>query len=121
MDTISGVHHFPCHQSVFFYCLSGIDNMFEILMQEIITAGHYQNLYPNPCKHVRNNSVLPTIATSDDNFHSQTEEGVFGSKFVTVCITGNKDCEVEMVAYQVKLFTCWCIQCLIGEITFNCR
>ena len=22
-------------------------------MQEIITAGHYQNLYPNPCKHVR--------------------------------------------------------------------
>ena len=23
-----------------------------IVMQEIITAGHYQNLYPNPCKHV---------------------------------------------------------------------
>merc|ERR1711951_237173 len=51
-------------------------------MGEIITAGHYQNLYPNPCKH--------------------TEEGVFGSKFVTVCITGNKDCEVEMMAYQVS-------------------
>merc|ERR1719295_2008325 len=42
----------------------------------------YQDLYPNPCKH--------------------TEEGVFGSKFVTVCITGNKDCEVEMMAYQVS-------------------
>merc|ERR1711997_847878 len=50
--------------------------------QEIITAGHYQNLYPSPCKH--------------------TEEGGFGPKFVTVCITGNKDCEVEMVAYQVS-------------------
>ena len=24
-----------------------------VTMQEIITAGHYQNLYPNPCKHVR--------------------------------------------------------------------
>ena len=35
-------------------------------------------------------------------FQSQTEEGVFGSKFVTVCITGNKDCEVEMMAYQVR-------------------
>ena len=35
---------------------------------------------------------------------SQTEEGVFGSKFVTVCITGNKDCEVEMMAYQVRWF-----------------
>ena len=23
-----------------------------VTMQEIITAGHYQNLYPNPCKHV---------------------------------------------------------------------
>ena len=37
-------------------------------------------------------------------YQSQTEEGVFGSKFVTVCITGNKDCEVEMVAYQVRWF-----------------
>jgi len=59
----------------------GMDTHF-LSAQEIITAGHYQNLYPNPCKH--------------------TEEGVFGSKFVTVCITGNKDCEVEMVAYQVS-------------------
>ena len=31
---------------------------------------------------------------------------MFGSKFVTVCITGNKEMEVEMVAYQVKWLMC---------------
>jgi len=32
----------------------------------------------------------------------QTEEGFFGSKFVTVVITGNKEGDVEMMAYQVS-------------------
>ena len=74
-----------------------------IMMQEIITAGHYQNMHPNPCK-----QVLLTVLLNQTHSHilSQTEEGVFGSKFVTVCITGNKDCEVEMVAYQVKWLMC---------------
>jgi len=49
---------------------------------EIITAGHYQNLRHNPCR--------------------QTEEGYFGSKFVTVCVTGNKDQEVSMEGYMVS-------------------
>jgi len=50
--------------------------------QEIITAGHYQNQRSNPCK--------------------QTEEGYFGSKFVTVCVTGNKEQEVSMEGYMVS-------------------
>lgn len=37
--------------------------------QECIMAGHLQNLHPNPCR----------FASS----------GYFGSKFVTVCVTGN--------------------------------
>lgn len=36
--------------------------------QECITAGHYQNLHPNACRHAAS--------------------GHFGSKFVTVCVTG---------------------------------
>jgi len=59
----------------------GIDTHF-LSAQEIITAGHYQNMHTNPCK--------------------QTEEGFFGSKFVTVVITGNKEGDVEMMAYQVS-------------------
>lgn len=39
--------------------------------QECIMAGHYQNLHPNPCR----------FASS----------GNFGSKFVTVCVTGNRN------------------------------
>ena len=27
-------------------------HMIVIMMQEIITAGHYQNMHPNPCKQV---------------------------------------------------------------------
>lgn len=36
--------------------------------QECIMAGHYQNLHPNPCKYA--------------------SSGYYGSKFVTVCVTG---------------------------------
>ena len=49
--------------------------------QEIITAANYQNMFPNNCK--------------------LTDEGVFGSKFVTICVTGNKDNEIHMEGYQV--------------------
>jgi len=56
--------------------------------QEIITSGHYQNLHPNKCK--------------------QTEEGVFGSKFVTVCVTGNNENQIDMQGYQVSN-QCMCL------------
>ena len=35
-------------------------------------------------------------------FRRLTDEGVFGSKFVTVCVTGNKDKEIHMEGYQVQ-------------------
>ncbi|KAF2902092.1 hypothetical protein ILUMI_04080 [Ignelater luminosus] len=50
--------------------------------QECIMAGHYQNLHPNPSK----------FATS----------GTYGSKFVTVCVTGDKSNQVHMEGYQVS-------------------
>ena len=63
-------------------CYRGVDTHF-LSAQEIITSAHYQNLFPNKCK--------------------QTDDGVFGSKFVTVCVTGNKENEIHMEGYQVYL------------------
>jgi len=59
----------------------GMDTHF-LSAQEIINAASYQNTHPNACK--------------------LTEEGVFGSKFVTVCVTGNKENEIHMEGYQVS-------------------
>ncbi|KAL1497698.1 hypothetical protein ABEB36_008615 [Hypothenemus hampei] len=50
--------------------------------QECIMAGYFQNLHPNSCK----------FASS----------GSFGSKFVTVCVTGDKLNQVHMEGYQVS-------------------
>ena len=44
---------------------------------EVITAAHLQNLYPNPCK------LSPS--------------GYFGSKMVTVIVTGDKNNQVRIV------------------------
>ena len=62
----------------------GADTHF-LSAQEIITAAAHQNLNPNKCK--------------------QADEGVFGSKFVTICVSGNKDNEVHMEGYQVTTET----------------
>ncbi|KAL1130827.1 hypothetical protein AAG570_012068 [Ranatra chinensis] len=58
-----------------------IDSHF-LSAQECITAGHFQNLHPNPCK------LSPT--------------GYFGSKFVTVCVTGDDKNQVHMEGYAVS-------------------
>ncbi|XP_015791716.1 nuclear protein localization protein 4 homolog [Tetranychus urticae] len=50
--------------------------------QECILAGHFQNVYPNACR----------LST----------QGYFGSKFVTVCVTGDKDNQIHMEGYQVS-------------------
>ncbi|KAG1669348.1 Nuclear protein localization protein 4 [Nymphon striatum] len=50
--------------------LRNVDSHF-LSAQECIMAGHFQNMHPNPCK----------MASS----------GYFGSKFVTVLVTGDKD------------------------------
>ncbi|XP_066982321.1 nuclear protein localization protein 4 homolog isoform X1 [Macrobrachium rosenbergii] len=49
---------------------------------EVITAAHLQSLHPNPCK------ISP--------------DGTYGSKFVTVIVTGDKDNQVHMEGYQVS-------------------
>jgi len=59
----------------------GVDTHF-LSAQEIINAANFQNIHPNPCR--------------------ATEEGYFGSKFVTVCVTGNKENEIHMEGYQVS-------------------
>jgi len=62
-------------------CYRGVETHF-LSAQEIITGAHYQNMHPNKCK--------------------LTDEGVFGSKFVTVCVTGNSENEIHMEGYQVS-------------------
>ncbi|XP_026475213.1 nuclear protein localization protein 4 homolog isoform X2 [Ctenocephalides felis] len=59
----------------------GIDSHF-LSAQECIMAGYFQNAHPNVCKHASNN--------------------YFGSKFVTVCITGDKSNQVHMEGYSVS-------------------
>uniref|UniRef100_U5EVM2 Nuclear protein localization protein 4 homolog n=1 Tax=Corethrella appendiculata TaxID=1370023 RepID=U5EVM2_9DIPT len=50
--------------------------------QECILAGNFQNKYPNRCKYASN--------------------GYFGSKFGTVCVTGDKTKQVHMEGYAVS-------------------
>nr|XP_040240428.2 nuclear protein localization protein 4 homolog [Anopheles coluzzii] len=50
--------------------------------QECILAGHLQNKYPNRCK--------------------DSSNGYFGSKFVTVCVTGDEKKQVHMEGYAVS-------------------
>nr|CAG4636161.1 EOG090X05T8 [Eubosmina coregoni]SVE69787.1 EOG090X05T8 [Eubosmina coregoni] len=60
-----------------------IDSHF-LSAQECIMAGHFQSLHPNPCR--------------------LSSDGHFGSKFVTVCITGESDSQhqIHMECYQVS-------------------
>ncbi len=58
-----------------------IDSHF-LSAQECITAGYFQNKFPNACK------ISPS--------------GKHGSKFTTVIITGNSDKEINMEGYQVS-------------------
>ncbi|EFX75107.1 hypothetical protein DAPPUDRAFT_306878 [Daphnia pulex] len=50
--------------------------------QECIMAGNFQSLHPNPCR--------------------LSSDGYFGSKFVTVCVTGDSQNQVHMEGYQVS-------------------
>uniref|UniRef100_A0A2R5LLL1 Nuclear protein localization protein 4 homolog n=1 Tax=Ornithodoros turicata TaxID=34597 RepID=A0A2R5LLL1_9ACAR len=61
--------------------LRNIESYF-LSAQECIMAGHYQNSHPNPCK--------------------LSPDGYFGSKFATVCVTGDKENQVHMEGYQVS-------------------
>ncbi|CAO1417257.1 unnamed protein product [Diamesa tonsa] len=61
--------------------LRGIDTLF-LTAKECILAGYFQNLYPNPCRYSSN--------------------GFFGSKFVTVCVTGDSENQIHMEGYSVS-------------------
>ena len=50
--------------------------------QECMMAGAMQNAHPNPCR--------------------LSNSGFFGSKSVTVCVTGNSDNQIHMEGYQVS-------------------
>lgn len=50
--------------------------------QECIMAGHFQNMHPNNCR--------------------LSPDGFFGSKFVTVCVTGDINNQIQFVGYQVS-------------------
>ncbi|KAL1471191.1 hypothetical protein MTO96_023838 [Rhipicephalus appendiculatus] len=61
--------------------LRNIESCF-LSAQECIMAGHFQNSHPNPCR--------------------LSPDGYFGSKFVTVCVTGDSENRVHMEGYQVS-------------------
>ena len=62
-------------------CVRGAESHF-LSAQECILAGDLQNAQPNPCR------LSPT--------------GFFGSKIVTVCVTGSKENSIHMEGYQVS-------------------
>ncbi|XP_050684096.1 nuclear protein localization protein 4 homolog [Leptidea sinapis] len=59
----------------------GMDTHF-LSAQECIMAAHYQNKHPNACRHA--------------------SSGYFGSKFVTVCVTGDSNNQIHLEGYQVS-------------------
>ncbi|XP_053608097.1 nuclear protein localization protein 4 homolog [Plodia interpunctella] len=61
--------------------IRGVDSHF-LSAQECVMAGHFQNQHPNACRHA--------------------SSGYFGSKFVTVCVTGDSAQQVHMEGYQVS-------------------
>lgn len=50
--------------------------------EECIMAAEFQNRYPNKCR--------------------WSSDGEFGSKFVTVIVTGDKDNQIHFEGYQVR-------------------
>ena len=61
--------------------LRGADSYF-LSAEETVTAAYLQTKHPNMCKIAKN--------------------GCFGSKFVTVCATGNSENQIHFEAYQIS-------------------
>lgn len=61
--------------------IRGKDSYF-LSAYECVQAGYYQNKYPNICQ--------------------LSSDGYFGSKFGTICVTGDKDNTIHMEGYQVS-------------------
>lgn len=63
-----------------------------VTAEECILAADLQSKYPNPCKH--------------------SASGYFGSKFTTLCISGNEKQEVESRGYQVGV--AWWVEIIMA-------
>ncbi|XP_063618820.1 nuclear protein localization protein 4 homolog [Cydia splendana] len=62
-------------------CTRGVDTHF-LSAQECIMAAHFQNEHPNACRHA--------------------DSGYYGSKFVTVAVTGDSTNQIHLEGYQVS-------------------
>ena len=60
-------------------CLS-LQHTHLLSAEECIMAAEFQNQHPNPCRH--------------------SSSGYFGSKFTTVCVSGNEQNQVDTKGYQ---------------------
>ena len=59
--------------------------------------GRALSVCPEDCLH----RPLPDQTLLPSNY-KQTDKGVFGSKFVTICATGDKENQITMQGYQVS-------------------
>ena len=70
------------HSLTLSHCLLSLAQHTHLLTaEECILAADLQNKHPNPCKHA--------------------SSAFFGSKFTTLCVSGNEQHEVEIHGYQV--------------------
>lgn len=60
----------------------GNSDTYFLTADECIMAGHFQNIYRNPCRY--------------------SSEKHFGSKFVTVVVTGDSENQIHFQGYQVS-------------------
>ena len=67
----------PCAR----YVWSRRPDTYFLRSNECVLAARLQNMHPSPCR--------------------ECDDGEFGSKFVTVVVTGNQQNELDYVAYQV--------------------
>jgi nuclear protein localization family protein 4 len=64
-----------------YVCSRGSESYF-LRSNEAVLAAHLQNMHPSPCK--------------------ECDDGIYGSKFVTVVVSGNEQNELDYRAYQVS-------------------
>ena len=70
-----------CQMLGFLYPILFLQNTHIMSAEECIMAADFQNQFPNPC--------------------SLSGTGYFGSKFVTVCVSGNETNQISLKGYQV--------------------
>ncbi len=69
--------------------LTHTQNTHLLSAEECIMAAHFQNKHSNPCK--------------------LSKTGKFGSKFITVCVSGDESNQIHLKGYQVSVGCVWCV------------